>query len=267
MRLLQMIAHGGARSQRIARCDRIANDNVLQVRLRPGRRILDVTRQLLEIRIDAQIEELADEAHHHCVVENSGDRGMKPPVKGDQCIAGGLLIDLVQNFIEPLDVLGSRPDGRLFGDGAFNEGTRPQQLQRSLDRGAARHHSGNLLLDHINARANPDLEAALDLKGDQRLAYSRARNPQPIGQHALSRQTAANGIFALVDQMTELIGNLAIKAAGLYGLKGQSVYLGGRFRGDCRSDTAVSWSDHLTSEPGGMSRALGAFAGLSHAKV
>ena len=97
------------------------------------------------------------------------------------------MIDLEQDFIEPLDVFGSGPGSGLLGHGALDESPRPQQLQGSFDRGTAGHHGGRLLLNHIDPRSNSDFQSALDLQGNQRLTHGRAGHAQTIGQHALGR--------------------------------------------------------------------------------
>jgi len=81
------------------------------------------------------------------------------------------------------------------------------------------------MLDDVDARAHANSEAALDLERNQRLAHGRARHAEPIGQLALGRQPTADGILALIDELTQLIGNLAVEAARFDGLDRQGALL------------------------------------------
>ena len=63
-----MVAHGHPRGVRIVRDDGLANPLMLGVRGIPRGRIFEIMRQLGEVRIEALIEQFADDADQHGVV-------------------------------------------------------------------------------------------------------------------------------------------------------------------------------------------------------
>ena len=68
-----MFSHREARGLRIARDNGIADRPVLGQRRAPGFRVLEIKRELGEVRIEPLVEQLADDADQHGVVEASGD--------------------------------------------------------------------------------------------------------------------------------------------------------------------------------------------------
>ena len=54
------------------------------------------------------------------------------------------------------------------------------------------------------------LEAAFDLERNQGLAHGRTRHAELLRQFALGGQLAADGIFAIVDKLAQLVGDLPV---------------------------------------------------------
>ena len=114
--------HRGARQGGIARGDGIADRNVLFVSEFPKARIFRVARELLEIWIDAQVEQLADEAHEHGVVQRLGYGRVEATIKNEIGVPRALPAPaLCQNAVEPRHVGTCDPAGRFFGNSTLHE--------------------------------------------------------------------------------------------------------------------------------------------------
>jgi hypothetical protein len=62
----------------------------------------------------------------------------------------------------------------------------------------------------IDAGAHLDPQPPFHLEGDQGLAHGGTRHRQHVCEFALRRKAAAHGIFALVDELSDLIRDLAV---------------------------------------------------------
>src|SRR6185436_2823641 len=71
LRTSEMFAHRDAGGLGIARDNGIADRPVLGQRRAPGLRVLEIMRELGEVRIEPLVEQLADDADQHGVVEAS----------------------------------------------------------------------------------------------------------------------------------------------------------------------------------------------------
>ena len=131
-----MLAHGLARGVRIMRHNRVTHGAMLVKRGTPGSRALEVMRKLREIGIEALVEQLADHAHQHGIVETAGDRDMEGAVVHHRGLAG--MLDILhgdKRRIDAGDVVVGRHARGLLGDRAFEEFARAQELERAFDAG------------------------------------------------------------------------------------------------------------------------------------
>ena len=77
----------------------------------------------------------------------------------------------------------------------------------------------------VDAGADADSQPPFDLEGDQRLAHGRTRHAQHVGKVTLGRETAAHGVFTAVDELSQLIRDLAVEPTGLDGFQRQASLL------------------------------------------
>ena len=130
VRTFEMMVHRGARPCRVACGNRVADRNVLLVRERAKALVFGVAGELLEIRIDAQVEEFSDEAHEHGVVERVGYGGVEASVENEIGIPRALTaFSLGQNAIKPCHVCRLGQVCRFLGNRAFHKSARPQDLE------------------------------------------------------------------------------------------------------------------------------------------
>ena len=130
VRALEMMVHRGARARRVARGNGVADRHVLLVRERAEALVFGVARELLEIRIDAQVEQFADEAHEHGVVERFGYGGVEAAVEHEIGVARALpALALGQNAVEPRHVRRLGQARRFLGNRAFHKSARAQDLE------------------------------------------------------------------------------------------------------------------------------------------
>ena len=69
------------------------------------------------------------------------------------------------------------------------------------------------LVDDVDAGTDADAQAALHLERDQCLAHGGPRDAELLGQLPLGGQPAADTVLAIVDELAQLIGDLAVQAA------------------------------------------------------
>ena len=101
-----MLAHGDARGVGIVRGDGVADRLVLGQRGAPGFRVLEIMRELCEIGIEPLVEQFADDADQHGVVEASRHRDMERAVMDHRGVAGMLhLRHRLQRGVDALDIL------------------------------------------------------------------------------------------------------------------------------------------------------------------
>ncbi len=151
---------------------------------------------------------------------------MEAAVAGDpSLVCQRLLLDLGEGGIEAGDVGWRCAPRRFLGDRALDEGARAQHLERTFDRLLVDAAAARPQRHHVDAGADADLEAALDLERDQGFADGGARHAQRLGQLAFGRQPAADGIFAAVNALPQLIGNLLVETARLCRCKRQAIIL------------------------------------------
>ena len=91
-------------------------------------------RELGEVGIEPLVEQLADDAHQHGIVETSGDRDVKRAVVDHRGFAGMLHgRHRLERGVDARDIVWRRHPRRLLGDGAFDEFAGAQQFERAFD--------------------------------------------------------------------------------------------------------------------------------------
>ncbi len=102
----------------------------------PGVRIFEIMRELGKVGIEALIEQFADDADQHGIVETSRDRDMKGTIVDHRRLAGMLhRRHRRERRVDALDIGRRRHPRRLFGNRTFDELARPQEFERPFDHG------------------------------------------------------------------------------------------------------------------------------------
>jgi len=102
----------------------------------------------------------------------------------------------------------------------FDHQAGADDLERAVGGVHPRCAGGGFAGQHVDARAHAHLDQAFDFERDQRLAHRRPRHAQLGRQVALGRQPGTHREFAGMDQRAQLVGDLAVQAAGCEGLDG-----------------------------------------------
>ncbi|MCY1544246.1 hypothetical protein D9M68_801140 [compost metagenome] len=218
-----MAAHGGARGLRVVALDRPDHGPVFGHRLFPGGFAFEVAAQARKQRPIAFVEQLRDDGQQGAVVAGLGDAQVEVAVTMDGQGARG---DVAFHFPQGLFQIGHQ--GAVFaarGDGSeftFDQLARPDDFQRAVGVVQQSHRlAGN---DH-DARAHAHFNQPLDFERDQRLSHGRPRHAHLQRQVAFGRQARAHREFAALDELAQLIGNLAVEPAGFDGLEGHEVLI------------------------------------------
>ena len=195
--------------------DAIADRAVLVARRAPARRRLEIAREAREVRIDALIEQIADDVADGVIGEHARDREMKRAV-GRDALWRSSAAPFMRASVASIPARSARR-GRLrglFGDRPFEQRARREDLERTCQR--RRRDRGRFLRgEHIDARPDPDPHASVHLERDQGFAHRRPRNAELRRELALGRQAVADGKLAAVDQLAELVRHLTIEPARL----------------------------------------------------
>ena len=70
-------------------------------------------------------------------------------------------------------------------------------------------------VNHINARAEPNVDESVEFEGDDGLAHSRPRYVKGLRQLALGWKTLSHLIFSVGNALRELLRDLFVEAPGL----------------------------------------------------
>lgn len=239
-----MFLHGGLGPFGLACRDRVAHRAMLLRRGSPGIPVLEITRQSFEIWVHALVEKLADTAHQDGVSENARHHRMELAVERDRHLGRvKYVLHAAQHVVHMFDVNRPNMEGGFGGDRPFEELARPQQLERAFIHLCGQ-NLGTRPVGDVDAGADANAYAPLDLEGDQRFTDSRAGDAKLIGQFALGRQAIADCELAGVDQLPELIGDLSVESTRFNGLDRHChpVLLQQNHPADLGS---VNWSDLL----------------------
>jgi len=195
---------------------------MLGVRGPPGIGGLDMLCEPLEVGIDALVEELADEAQKHGITQRRSNRRVELPIERHPIGKAQVLpLGLLEHHVQSRHILAARSARGLLCHGTLDESTRADNLEGSLV-GHAGGLGGGDVLDDIDPGANADPQPALDLKRNQRLTHGGTRHGQSVSELAFAGQATADGEFAAINQMPQLIGDLPVEPARFDGLNGQS---------------------------------------------
>ena len=118
--------------------DAIADRAVLVARRAPARRRLEIAREAREVRIDALIEQIADDVADGVIGEHARDREVKGAVGGDTFCAGFRgAFHAGERRVDPGEVRRRGNLRRLFCDRPFEQRARGEDLERACHGGAA----------------------------------------------------------------------------------------------------------------------------------
>ena len=234
--------HRGARGVGVAVGDRVDDGLVLGQRLAPGRRSLEVVAQLVEQRVVAFVEQLGHRAQQRADVGRLGDRQVEQAIaahrrQAARDIVGHQRQRLAQCLQLPFVTLA----GGQRGEFAFDDLAGADDLERAIGRIDSRRRGGRIDRPHIDARAHAHLDQALDFERDQRLAHRGAGHAELGGQLALGWQAGAQRELAGSDQPAQLVGDLAVQAAGGEGLDRHRSSSG-------RASGLVNWSGQFQAK-------------------
>src|SRR5262245_55822471 len=102
-----------------------------------------------------------------------------------------------------------------------------------------------MLLYDGDAGADLDTDAPFHVERDQGLAHCGARHAKLLGKLALGGKTAAHRVLALVDELAQLIGDLAVESSRCKHFERQARAL---LRVSPETSLlSVVWSDHLSN--------------------
>lgn len=211
-----MHVHGSLRQQRVPRLKCGQYGLVLLQSKNPGVLVFEFHTELRRNRAVTFIEKRFHQPCQNAVSGLLRNQHVELPVLIDWFASRfNLLAHGIERSMQCLDGGGCDTAGRQDDSCPFKCGPRLHQLRWAFSQ---RFRAGARfwwLGRDVNARSHSDLDTSINFQGYQGLTQGGARNAQSLCQFTLRRQPRTRRKLAAVNQLTDLVGDLLIKPAGL----------------------------------------------------